>query len=271
MKKYIKAELANLAHKILQLEASATYSELAHQAREVHERLAVLSYIEEYEKSNEPAITVKQMETSIASHLSNTQSSLDSKQTSVNNTTTHNEAYSVDYIDSNHDYHRPDGTQFSHEEPVHEPVIEKIKDMWPEMNPVENKMEITDQQSPKTTPTVGKNDSFEIGNEYRDIPTFEPKKVKENIATDAKPKSLNDRLKKGSLNIGLNDKLAFIKHLFNGNTSDYNRVLSQLETFQTSSEALNFIQQMIKPDYGNWEGKEVQEDRFMQLIDSRYA
>ncbi|MDE0598681.1 MAG: hypothetical protein OSB51_05850, partial [Dokdonia donghaensis] len=91
---------------------------------------------------------------------------------------------------------------------------------------------------------------------------------------EEKPKNLNDRLKTGlkiGLKIGLNDKLSFIKHLFAGSTSDYNRVLSQLETFASASEARNFITQMVKPDYNNWEGKEIQEERFMEVVESRYA
>src|SRR5690606_36245442 len=49
---------------------------------------------------------------------------------------------------------------------------------------------------------------------------------------DKKPSSLNDRLSKG-ITIGLNDRIAFMKHLFGNSSEDYNRVLSQLITFDT--------------------------------------
>ena len=82
-------------------------------------------------------------------------------------------------------------------------------------------------------------------------------------------KSLNDKLKSG-LNIGLNDKLAFIKHLFDGEPDDYNRVLSQLNTTTTLDEAFNLINNVVKPDYNNWVGKEDYEVRFMEIIEARF-
>ena len=66
--------------------------------------------------------------------------------------------------------------------------------------------------------------------------------------------SLNDRLSKGII-IGLNDRIAFMNHLFANSSEDYNRVLSQLITFDTFEEAQNFIDNFVKPDYNNWEGK----------------
>lgn len=83
-------------------------------------------------------------------------------------------------------------------------------------------------------------------------------------------KSLNDKLKSNGLSIGLNDKLAFIKHLFDGNNEDYERVLSQLNTSETFEEASNLIQSIVKPDYNNWEGKEEYEARFMEIIENKY-
>jgi hypothetical protein len=86
---------------------------------------------------------------------------------------------------------------------------------------------------------------------------------------EAKPVSLNDKLSKG-INIDLNDRLAFIKHLFGNNSEDYNRVLSQLITFKTFYETRDFIQEMVKPDYQNWEGKQEYEDRFMNIIEKKF-
>ena len=83
-------------------------------------------------------------------------------------------------------------------------------------------------------------------------------------------KSLNDTLKVGGLNIGLNDKIAFIKHLFEGKSEDYDRVLSQLNTFVSHENALNFIQEVVKPDYNNWEGKDEFEARFMEIIEAKF-
>ena len=54
------------------------------------------------------------------------------------------------------------------------------------------------------------------------------------------------------LQIDLNDRLAFIKHLFNKNTNDYQRAISQISTFQDWNQAKAFILEMVKPDYDNW-------------------
>lgn len=102
-----------------------------------------------------------------------------------------------------------------------------------------------------------------------ELPEFEPKKTPtKNDLTEGR-KSLNDRLKNG-INIGLNDRLAYIKHLFDGSVDDYNRVLSQLNTINTFEDASNFIEQQVKPDYNNWEGKEIYESRFMTVIKNKY-
>lgn len=87
----------------------------------------------------------------------------------------------------------------------------------------------------------------------------------------AEPKtvSLNEKLAKG-INIDLNDRIAFTKHLFGNSTEDYNRVLNQLITFDTFYETRDFILDMVKPDYNNWEGKEDYEDRFMDIIEKKF-
>ena len=105
------------------------------------------------------------------------------------------------------------------------------------------------------------------------VPAEEPKleNVPEESAEKAEPKtvSLNDKLAKG-INIDLNDRLAFIKHLFGNSSEDYNRVLSQLITFDTFYETRDFVQEMVKPDYNNWEGKQDYEDRFMDIIEKKF-
>lgn len=82
--------------------------------------------------------------------------------------------------------------------------------------------------------------------------------------------SLNDRLSKG-ITVGLNDRIAFVKHLFNNSNEDYNRVLSQLITLDTYHQAKDFIDNMVKPDYNNWDGKEEYEQRFMEVVEKRFS
>lgn len=90
----------------------------------------------------------------------------------------------------------------------------------------------------------------------------------ENVAV--KNTSLNDKLNK-ELQIGLNDKLAFVKHLFNNNMEDYTRALSQLTTIDTEERSVAFINNMVKPEYNNWEGKDEYAERFMALIERKFA
>lgn len=82
--------------------------------------------------------------------------------------------------------------------------------------------------------------------------------------------SLNDTLIKG-INIGLNDRIAFVKHLFAGSNEDFNRVVSQISTYDSFEEAQSFVEDMVKPDYNNWGGKEDYAARFMNLVEKKFA
>ena len=82
-------------------------------------------------------------------------------------------------------------------------------------------------------------------------------------------KKLNESLIKG-INIGLNDKIAFTKSLFDGNEEDYTRVVSQLQTYSSWDEAYKFLNNIVKPDYNNWEGKEEIEKRFLKCIENNF-
>ena len=87
---------------------------------------------------------------------------------------------------------------------------------------------------------------------------------------EPKSVSLNDSLSK-TINIGLNDRIGFEKHLFGGSGEDLNRVLSQLSTFANFSEAEEFIEDMVKPDYNNWAGKDEYATRFMEIIEKKFS
>lgn len=92
------------------------------------------------------------------------------------------------------------------------------------------------------------------------------------IAEPVKPKTvpLNEKLAKG-FHIDLNDRIAFTKNLFGNNTEDYSRVLNQLLTFDSFSEAKEFIETMVKPDYSDWQGKEDYEERFLGIIEKKFS
>ena len=83
------------------------------------------------------------------------------------------------------------------------------------------------------------------------------------------PKSLNDALQ-NNLQIGLNDRIAFVSNLFDGSQEDFNRVVSQINSFKTEKEAKKFVFKMVKPDY-DWSKQEEYEKRFMSLIERKFA
>ncbi len=145
-----------------------------------------------------------------------------------------------------------------HEEDIMTPGMETIKDMVSEM-PAETALEQVFAEF-VAKPEVVKNDKDELTPAEKQIKTG-----KEN-----KTKSLNDKLGK-DMQVGLNDRLAFVKHLFNGSMEDYTRVLSQLNTIDTEERSIAFIKNMVKPEYNHWEGKEEYETRLMALIERRFA
>lgn len=73
-----------------------------------------------------------------------------------------------------------------------------------------------------------------------------------------------------AMSLGLNDRIAFEKHLFGGSSEDLNRVVSQINTLNTYEEAHDFITDLVKPDYNNWNGKDEYEARFMELVEKKF-
>ena len=142
-----------------------------------------------------------------------------------------------------------------HEEDIITPGMQTIKDMVSEM-PSEAVEHIFSDFIAK--PETMKNDKEDLS----------PLPTNENISV--KPKSLNDRLNK-EIQIGLNDRLAFVKHLFDNSSDDFNRVVSQLNTIDTEERSLAFIENMVKPEYNHWAGKEEYENRFRAIIERKFA
>lgn len=121
-------------------------------------------------------------------------------------------------------------------------------------------------------------DSFEVAPPAPTPPApteFKEKKKEVVTATTAvleesKPVSLNEKLSKG-FHIDLNDRIAFTKHLFGNSPEDYNRVLNQLITFDSFEEAKDFLENMVKPDYNNWDGKDEYAQRFTDIIEKKFS
>ncbi|RKS55329.1 hypothetical protein BC962_0289 [Gillisia mitskevichiae] len=249
MKKKLESELKNLANTILNNTSGSSTTQLKQMAKELYEKLTIMSFTEDnlsrWEETPSTSIAEKKEETiqKVA-------------------------------VEPEKDEYLPDGTEYNSSEAITELNTEMIKDivaqMPPETEHVDSMVEgiiapSSNGKLPENSSEFKKSDFRDIGVDYDNLPSFEPVKKQDKD----KPRSLNDRLKKG-INIGLNERLSFIKHLFDGHTNDYNRVISQLNTFDNLDDAHKFIQQVVKPDYKNWAGKEEYEERFMALVENKF-
>ncbi|HLT32941.1 MAG TPA: hypothetical protein VKZ98_04045, partial [Aquaticitalea sp.] len=152
---------------------------------------------------------------------------------------------------------------------IMEPVIEKIKDMVAQMPEEAQEMDSFFGHSlPKHEST--KHDLDELTADFKDLPVFDPVNTAQHATRENIKRTLNDKLKIRGVNIGLNDKIVFIKHLFDGSREDYDRVLSQINTSDSFKEAKNLIQNIVKPDYNHWKGKEEFEERFMEIVEGKF-
>lgn len=89
---------------------------------------------------------------------------------------------------------------------------------------------------------------------------------------EAEPKqahSINDHFGK-NVQIGLNDRLAFIRQLFFGSESEYNKVVQNINSLGSVQEIALYIEQEVKPVYNHWRGKEEYEERFLNLMLKRF-
>ena len=142
-------------------------------------------------------------------------------------------------------------------EPVFERVFDPIQEEVEEESAEEEETEV---EETVFSPVFEMEASEEIEEVEKEIPNFEfDKEI-----------SINEAFAK-TVTFGLNDRIAFEKQLFAGSSEDLNRVVSQLSTFDTFEEAQNFIEDMVKPDYDNWEGKEEYVTRFMEIVEKKFA
>jgi len=254
MKKKLEGDLISIAHRILKLKGKEDVIALHKEAKEVFEKLSVLLFFEEQFKDTVPDYA----DSSFFQTLENV----------YNHEKVEKNAEEDDII--RHHLVAEDPEQ----DDLIEPLMETIKDMvaeMPENKEQETLEDILADVLPQPTFVKSEEVAKEVVQEIAaKAVSSEVEVVVETPQTEDKPKSLNDRLNTG-ISIGLNDRIAFTKHLFGDNQEDYNRVISQLNTIASESEAKDFIYNMIKPDYNNWEGKEEYETRFMEIIERKFA
>jgi hypothetical protein len=245
MKKKLESELISIAHRILKLKGKEDVVRMQAEVALLYEKLTVLKFAHE---NFEDAIPTIGSDSSFFGMLD----------TAFNNKVSDNiEVEDKIYINLDD----------SQEEAISEPLMETIKDMVAQMPQETQQVDaVFEEAIPERI--AKRHDLEEITADFKDMPVFEP--VPTNNGQADEKKSLNDTLKSGGLNIGLNDKLAFIKHLFDGKPEDYDRVISQINTSASLNDAKRFINDIVKPDYQNWVGKEEFEERFLEIIEAKF-
>lgn len=160
-------------------------------------------------------------------------------------------------------------------------VEEEIK-IVEQLDPVEDAKEAVERATLEIDPvfSIPHNELFNANNSNeKEEDTFKgsqhfvtnqaAEKSTENYRQIPLNKSINDAFA-NKISIGLNDRIAFEKNLFNGSSDDLNRVIAQLNTIESYEDAKDFIDDLVKPEFNNWNGKEDFETRFMQLVEKRF-
>ena len=235
MKKKIETELVKIAHRILNLQGQQDIEALHREARLAYENLTLLRFLE--------------------THFTQ------SKQVEIRNEIAERfEAMAGSVLQGNSNV--PETNPHEHEDDLMTPGMQTIRDMVKEMPDPESLEDILSGFG--VEPDFVKRDKDIV---TPDIEVKEKTKVKQ-VAPPAV--SLSNRPQK-ALSIGLNDKISFIQNLFDGSDEDYIRVISQLNSKASFEEAREFLMEMIKPDYNNWEGKEVYEGRLLKIVEARFS
>lgn len=247
MKKKLESELISIAHRILKLKGREDVDRMHEEVTKLYEKLTVLKFAQENFEDDMPTI-------------GNDSSFFGMLDVAFNNTVSDNIEI------GNKTYVNVDEVE---DDSITEPLMEKIKDMVAQMPNESQQVDVMIEEA--VTNEKPSTIEFEtISSDFADIPEFEPIEEAQKREEEQAKKSLNDKLKGNGLQIGLNDKLAFIKHLFEGKNEDYDRVISQINTADSLAEARKLIYEMVKPDYNNWEGKEDYEERFIGIVESKF-
>ncbi len=306
MKKRLEADLISIAHRILQLKNKSDINQLYLETQKLYEKLAVLRFVDEHFGDSKPTIGQAEIETKIETAFEAIENEepvaitieeieIPEIETSSELILEEEEQEEITELEEPV-FEEEEDLETLEDEMEEEVVEEEIEAPFIpafELEKEEEEEEEIIEEAPKQEAVQI---SFEdlIGGDFSDdlfvkveSTAFETPKdekvetVLETVAFDldeielheeveeSKSVTLNEKLAKG-INIDLNDRIAFTKHLFGNDPEDYNRVLNQLITFNTFYETRDFIRDMVKPDYNNWEGKEEYEERFMEIIEKKF-
>lgn len=298
MKKRLEAELISIAHRVLKLKNKSEIDQLYLETRKLYETLSVLKfYGDNYEQvkseitqvdleekltsANEEKLLLEGETKPIEVVLEEPLAELLPEVEVIAEIDSENEDSEIEEEEEAIKEEKIDEEEFAgeianeEEEGLPKPEIEEIS-----FEPIfelaaEDAIEDVVEEKVSGNKSEAKQISFEdlLGENYNEPVFIKPNDVvippSLKSVLDEKPMSLNDQHSK-AINIGMNDRIAFVKHLFADSDEDYNRVLSQLNTFSTQEEALDFIEEIIKPDYDNWKGSEEYAERFMEIVENKF-
>jgi hypothetical protein len=94
--------------------------------------------------------------------------------------------------------------------------------------------------------------------------------VKVDTPEDKPAATVYERLAtKQQLSIGLNDKFAFIRDLFDGNAEDFRKVMEEISKFNNAEEAKSFFSLQVATKHSWGEEQEETIQRFLNIIERR--
>ena len=281
MHKKLAADLTSIAHSILQLKNKEDVLVLKEKAYEVYEKLSVLAYVDEYINTTPNASETKEQ---ILDKIENIDKKIDEPIIEVVEEKSADEITEVESITEKVE---KIVEELAIEEEKNEVIVEDIlsevkeseieeKTEEPTLKVVEEIIEQPFDELEQTLFSTEKVNEEKQSKDKKSV-TLEEElddTISVEVAADLfeKPeikKSLNDQLQQ-NINIGLNDRIAFVKNLFDGSQEEFNRVVSQLNTIKTEKEAKKFINKMVKPDY-DWSNQEEYEERFFAIIERKFA
>ena len=278
MHKKLEADLTSLAHSILQMKNKEDVFALKSKAHEVYEKLAVLAYVEEY-LTNTPNPEYTKEELLDLVEKAEIKATNESTSQSLKETVVSLEA-TEEYDQEKSEDRELNDSEDEDVEAVKEDAVSEGIELTLEDSSVNSEVheEVEDlfSQSEENTDESSEGDSEIVEPSEEEFPISLEDELKDTIAVDvvadlfenAPKKSLNDKIR-NDIQIGLNDRIAFVKNLFGGSQEDFNRVVSQLNSFKTEKEAKKFINKMVKPDY-NWADNEEIEQRFMSIVERKF-
>lgn len=253
MHKKLEAELVSLAHSILKMENKDDVQVLHKKAQEIYEKLSVLKFVDEFLDVKPTAVETKK-EVVLEEEVEITEKVV-KKETEI----------TIELEETNNDEIVFEPEQ---NEVISEEVIEEIFET--------KQVFVKDDEKDLPSLQISLEEEFkdaisaDIATNLFEKVTKEVPMV-ENVSTEEiKKRSLNDALFNKNIQVGLNDRIAFVKYLFDGSQEDFNRVLSQLNSFTELQEAISFLNDFVKPDY-NWQNKEEYENRLMDLIERKFS